>query len=107
MTAHSNDRYMPAASYFLFGLAAGSALALLYTPLSGAETRGRIRRGVEDSKRKVFNEAESIRDKGEEIVKTATSHATRLVDAGKKRVTDQHHRIDRAFRAGKEAYNRS
>ncbi|MEO5925215.1 MAG: YtxH domain-containing protein [Bryobacteraceae bacterium] len=107
MTTYSNRNNTSAASCFLLGLAAGSALALLYTPFSGAEARGRIKKGIDDGKLKVANEAEAIKVKGEEMVKAATARASNLVDAGKKRVAEEHHRIDSAFQAGKEAYSRA
>jgi gas vesicle protein len=80
---NTNSNIMPAASCFFLGLAAGSAVALLFTPFSGEESRRRIHKGIEDGKSKVANG----------------------LNEGKKRLADEAHRIDSAFQAGKEAYN--
>jgi gas vesicle protein len=76
---------MPAASCFFLGLAAGSAVALLFTPFSGRETRRRIQKSIDESKSKVVDG----------------------INTGKKRVSEEAHRIDSAFQAGKEAYSRA
>jgi len=79
-----DSSFGPAASSFLLGLAAGSAVALLFTPYSGDETRRRLNQGVSEGKEKVM----------------------KTVNEGKKRVTDQASRIGSAVQAGKEAFSK-
>ncbi len=81
---NTNDT-MSAATYFVIGLAAGGAAALLFAPFSGEETRQRIKQGFDEG----------------------TSKVTTGVNEGKKRLADEAHRIDTAFQAGKAAYNRA
>jgi gas vesicle protein len=84
MTYRDSD-YMPGASYFFLGLAAGSALALLFAPMTGEETRGRIRQGIEEGKNKVMEG----------------------VNEGKKFVNRAAGRVENAAQEGREAYNRA
>jgi len=83
MNYRDND-FMPGASYFFLGLAAGSALALLFAPMTGEETRGRIKQGIEEGKNKVMDG----------------------VNEGKKFVNRAASRGEDAVQEGREAYNR-
>jgi gas vesicle protein len=65
---------------FLIGAVAGGVAALLLAPQSGAETRGRIRRGAHDLREK----GASLRHRGEERASTVTG-------AIKNAVTDAKH----------------
>ena len=83
--ALTNANSTSAATYFVLGLAAGGAAALLFAPFSGEETRGRIKQGFDEGSAKIANG----------------------VNAGKKRLADEAHRIDTALQAGKAAYQRA
>ncbi len=52
---------------FLTGLTAGAVVALLYTPLSGEETRRRIRDGVDQAGDRLSDAAIYLRDQAEHI----------------------------------------
>lgn len=70
----------------LLGAAAGGVAAILLAPHSGTETRRRLKDGFLNGKQ------------------TVAQRSKELTDAGKKRVTDEAHRIDAALKAGKTAY---
>jgi gas vesicle protein len=126
---NTNQSYMPAASCFFLGLAAGSAVALLFAPFSGEETRRRIHKkgidggkskvldGVNEGKKRVADQVHKIDgaiQAGKEAYQTlqkgvgeGTSKVINGVNEGKKRVAEEAHRIDSAIQAGKEAYSRA
>jgi gas vesicle protein len=90
------------ALYFCSGIAAGCAIAMLVTPYSGLEARGRIKTRLASGKAKMNREAERLKHKSEQLVE----HAAEVVDAGKRKVTDAMRRMDAAVQAGKQAYGR-
>lgn len=78
---------------FLAGSVVGAALALLFAPVSGAETRQKIKSASID-----------VKDKALEKVDAAKSEASRLAERGKEKVTGVKSQIQAAVEAGKEAY---
>ena len=78
---------------FLAGSVVGAALALLFAPISGAETRKKIKSASID-----------VKDKALEKVEAAKSEASRLVERGKEKVTGVKSQVQAAVEAGKEAY---
>ena len=81
---------------FLVGALVGGAIALLYAPRSGAETRGMIRDFVDDEIDMVKDKAAAARDYGEAEVdrykrkaRRAVSKIEDVVDEVKDRVEDE------------------
>lgn len=111
MSGSFGDKFL----YFLAGAGVGSAIALLFAPQSGQQTREDIsrradgsrdllnrkveegRRFVEEGGRRVSSEVTSLVDRGKEEVGG-------LVDKGREVVQRQKEQFAAAFEAGKEAY---
>jgi len=79
-------------SYFVAGLGIGAAVALLFAPQSGEETRKRIVEKAQDGK-------DFMTAKGREIRKQAEG----LVDQGTDLVNKQKARLADALESGKQA----
>jgi len=77
---------------FLLGGVVGAGLALLFAPLSGRETRERIRDLAEEVKEKAEGAIDEIRDKVKETL-----------DVGKKTLEEKKSIVTAAYEAGKEA----
>jgi len=58
---------------FCAGLGAGAALAVLFAPKSGEETRGQIRASLEDGKRKLNEKQSALRDSARGVVDNVNS----------------------------------
>ncbi len=78
------------------GALAGGIAALLYAPQSGAATRKRLRRGVEDLGDQMEDVADYLKEQAEKIGK----EAEKLIAAGKDRFDDA---VDSASGAVKSA----
>jgi gas vesicle protein len=78
---------------FLAGSVVGAALGLLLAPLSGAETRQKVRATSLDAKDRALEKVEAVR-----------SEAEQLVERGRERVTGVKSQIQSAVEAGKDAY---
>jgi len=79
-------------AYFLAGFGIGTAVALLFAPLSGEETRKRISEKAQEGK-------DYVTTKGRELRKEAGE----LVDHGKELVNKQRERLADVLEAGKQA----
>ncbi|MBZ5672328.1 MAG: YtxH domain-containing protein [Acidobacteriia bacterium] len=79
-------------AYFLAGFGIGAAVALLFAPLSGEETRKLIVDKAEEGK-------DYVASKGRELRKQAGD----LVDQGKELVSKQKERLADVLEAGKQA----
>jgi gas vesicle protein len=80
-------------SYFLLGLGVGVAVGMVFAPLSGQETRGRIRN-------KALEGGDYIRRRGEGLRESAND----LVDRGRDVVRSQREQLSAAVEAGRQAY---
>jgi gas vesicle protein len=78
--------------YFLAGMGIGAAVALLFAPQSGEETRKQIADRAQDGK-------DYVTSKGREIRK----HAEDMVDQGKDLVSKQKARLADVLESGKQA----
>ena len=96
----SDDRGSNTLLAFLLGGIAGAAVALLYAPRSGRETREmlgeKLREGAERGK-ELGNQA---REKGRAILDEAGEY----MDRGREVVDDRKGRLAAAFEAGRQAY---
>jgi gas vesicle protein len=79
-------------SYFVAGLGIGAAIALLFAPQSGEETRRRIVEKAQDGRDFVASKGREMRKQAEE-----------LVDQGKDLVSKQKARLADALESGKQA----
>jgi len=78
-------------SYFVAGLGIGAAVALLFAPQSGEETRKQIAEKAQEGKDYVASKGREIRKQAEE-----------LVDQGKELVSKQKARLADALESGKQ-----
>jgi gas vesicle protein len=78
--------------YFVAGVGIGAAVALLFAPLSGEQTRKRIVEKTEEGKKYVASKSRELRQQAEEIV-----------DQGKELVNKQKERLTDVLEAGKQA----
>ena len=79
-------------TYFVAGLGIGAAIAILFAPQSGEETRKQIAEKAQEGK-------DYVDSKGHEIRKQAED----LVDQGKDLVTKQKARLADVLESGKQA----
>jgi gas vesicle protein len=76
-------------SLFCTGLGAGVALAVLFAPKSGKETRDRIRGSLEDGKRAFTDKQCALRDSAKNLADSVTS----AFDAGRSAYRDASQRV--------------
>ena len=82
---------------FFLGGVIGSLLGLLFAPMTGRETRERIRDASTDVKERTINTAQRAREAASETV-------TDLVDKGRSRVDEATEGVKAAVEAGKTAF---
>ncbi len=89
--ARDFDEDLRAITWFLAGMGVGAAVALLYAPQSGKETRRMIGRGAERSKEYLEDQATRLRergkdlyDKGRDVARDVGEEASELLDRGRK-----------------------
>jgi gas vesicle protein len=80
-------------SYFLLGLGIGVAVGFVIAPMSGEETRGRIRNKAQEG-------GDYLRRRTEDLRESAVD----LVDRGKTAVGRQREQLNAAVEAGRQAY---
>ena len=79
-------------AYFLAGIGIGGAVALLFAPKSGKETRKYLTDKAEDGKDYVVSKGREFRQQAEE-----------LVDRGREVITKQKDRLADVLEAGRQA----
>src|SRR5262245_57270338 len=79
--------------FFLVGGAIGAAIALLFAPKSGAETRALIRDKARES-------GDFLASKGQELKEQASTY----IDKGREVLNTQKDRLASAYEAGRQAY---
>ena len=122
MSGSFGDKFL----YFLAGAGVGGAIALLFAPQSGQDTRDEIskralegrefldgkmeesRHIVKDGGRRVSKEVTSLVDRGKgevsELVDRGKGEVGDLIDKGRDVLEKQKDQFSAAFEAGKEAY---
>src|SRR5262249_9187262 len=88
-----NDNISNNVIYFLVGGAIGAAIALLFAPKSGAETRALIGDKAREGR-------EYLTAKSQELKEQAATY----VDKGREVINTQKDRLTSALEAGKQAY---
>ena len=83
-------------AFFLGGLV-GSALGLLFAPMSGRKTRQKIRDASTVAKEKAISTTHRVRS-------TTTEKVTDLVDKGKARIDDATENVKAAVETGKTVF---
>ena len=90
--------------YFLAGGCIGAAVALLFAPRTGEETReilgGKAKHSAEVLEQKVTAGKEKIQEKKQEV----TSVLNETIEKGKETVAKQKDQINQAISSGKKAY---
>lgn len=82
-------------NYFLVGLGIGSAVAILFAPKSGKETREYIANKTKEANEYTRKKAQELRERAEDTV-----------ERGKEMVTQTKEQIATAIDVGRETYNR-
>jgi gas vesicle protein len=93
---------MPALGAFVLGAAAGAAIALLYAPARGAETRQYLGRRTRDGWRRANEAMES----GMEAFESGRSRFSSAMEEGRNRLRNLRHRAEDAVDEGVEAAER-
>lgn len=99
-TSGSSDKFL----FFLAGAGIGAALALLFAPKSGRETRDLITRTATDSRDFVTNKVTEGRQVVEEKGRKLGDDFNSFLDKSKEAVQRQKEQLTAAFEAGKAAY---
>src|SRR5437773_1338298 len=90
--------------FFMAGAGIGAALALLFAPKSGRETRELIARTATDSRDFITNKVTEGRQMVEERGRKLGDDFTSFLDKSKEAVQRQKEQLTAAFEAGKAAY---
>ena len=88
----ANCNVAPKVVYFVAGVGIGAAIALLFAPQSGEETRKQIAEKAQEGKDFVASKGREIRKQAEDIV-----------DQGKELVSKQKARLADVLESGKQA----
>lgn len=88
---------------FLAGIAVGAALALLYAPQSGAETRAEIRRNARKVKRTAVDLAEGVQEKVSGAFEAAREEVENRLESARHAIEVKKQQVSRAVEAGREA----
>lgn len=89
MAENSGSRF----GYFLAGIGIGAAIALLFAPRSGEETREYLRGRYEDTRDQTKRRVHELRERAEEYTEKGKEFAER-----------QRESLEAALDAGKKAY---
>ena len=90
--------------FFVTGAAVGAAVALLFAPKSGRETRDLIARTANDSRDYLTTKMNEGRQVVEERSRKISDDFTSFLDKSKEAVQRQKEQLSAAFDAGKSAY---
>jgi gas vesicle protein len=91
--AHDNDG--SSLAWFLAGAAIGAAVALLYAPQPGSETRDALRRRATEERERLAKSGRDAMERGRELYergKGLADEASERFEKGKEAATDLYHR---------------
>jgi gas vesicle protein len=88
---------------FLVGAAAGAALALLYAPATGRETRELIGEKSREGREKAM----ALAEKGKQVINEGREKAAALAEKGKQVINDGRETLTTAIERGREAYEQA
>jgi len=88
---------------FLVGAAAGAALALLYAPATGRETRELLG----EKSREGRERAAALAEKGKQVLSDGREKAAALAEKGKQAINDGRETLTTAIERGREAYEQA
>lgn len=91
---------------FVMGLGAGAALAVLFAPRSGEETRALITEKAREGRRFAEERARDIRDMATDKAAQLRDRANDVVERSRDVVSRPKDAISAAIQAGKDTYNR-
>jgi gas vesicle protein len=91
---------------FMAGLGIGAAVAMLFAPRSGEETRELIGEKAQQGKRYVAARAGELREAARELRDAGRDAADEIVETGKETVQRQKEAVAGAVKAGKATYTR-
>lgn len=97
------ERRSGGAGAFLAGLAVGAAIALLYAPQSGAETRAGIKRRARKVKDTAADLADDVQEKVSGAFEAAREEVENRLDSARHAIELKKQQVTRAVEAGREA----
>ncbi|MGH7720315.1 MAG: YtxH domain-containing protein [Gemmatimonadaceae bacterium] len=97
------EKRSASSSSFLWGLALGAGLALLFAPRSGEETRREIRRGAKRVRTVAQETAEELADSVVDRYEHARHSVNERVDTARRALALKKRQASEAIRAGREA----
>lgn len=91
---------------FVIGMGAGAAIAMLFAPRSGDETRAMLGEKAREGRRFAEQRAREIRDMAGDKAAQLRDMASDAAERGKDVVNRQKNAVSAAVQAGKETYTR-
>lgn len=91
---------------FVIGMGAGAAIAMLFAPRSGDETRAMLSEKAREGRRFAERRAREIRDMAGDKAAQLRDMASDVAERGKDVVNRQKNAVSAAVQAGKETYTR-
>jgi len=88
---------------FLVGALVGAAVALLFAPKSGVETRGDIKRGARKAQDKVRDVAEGVTDQVVDTFEGARARVEEQLETARSAIVAKRDQVTRAMEAGRDA----
>ena len=107
----SSDRDMPqivierggSLAPFLWGLATGAVLALLYAPKSGEETQAELREGAKRLREGAEEKLAELRGTAEEKYERVRNDVENRLESAKEELQDRKRQAEEALKAGRSA----
>jgi len=88
----------------LMGAAVGAAVAILYAPQSGPETRGLLKEKAGEVKDKTAQAVDTAKTRAREVTENVTTSAQQLVEKGRTTVGTKVSAVQAAVDAGRQAF---